>query len=71
MEQAFPELVDKFEVARLLNVHPRTIHQWRKEGLPFIKISPVIVRFDLEKVREWVLKRTAEEMEKKGGRTGD
>jgi excisionase family DNA binding protein len=41
------------ELAEALKVSRQTLYDWRKKGLPFIKIGSRI-RFDLEAVNEWI-----------------
>ena len=38
---------EKLQVAEI------TIHKWREKGLPFLKLGRA-VRFELEKVMEWI-----------------
>lgn len=47
------ELLTTIELAEVLNISRQTIFRWRKEGMPFYKISKS-VRFDLEEIREWL-----------------
>lgn len=54
------QLLDRFELAKILKVHPLTITNWRRQGMPFLKPSTNVVRFELDKVREWVIERTRE-----------
>jgi excisionase family DNA binding protein len=44
------DLTEKLKVTR------ETIHQWRKQGLPFFKVGGSI-RFDPEKVNEWITQK--------------
>jgi len=43
----------KSDVAKMLNVSPRTIDNYLALGLPVIKLSPRCCRFDLPEVRNW------------------
>jgi hypothetical protein len=46
-----PELLKRRELARKLNVSPRSIDNWQKEKkIPVIKLSPRCCRFDLQSV---------------------
>lgn len=46
------------EVARLLNVEPRTIRLWRRtRGLPHIRLTGKVVRFKPADVDEWLTSR--------------
>lgn len=45
------------ELQEHLKVSSVTIWRWRKEGLPFKKLGPQSIRFDLEEVMKWLEKR--------------
>lgn len=45
------------ELTEILKVHENTIYLWAKEGMPRIKLSPKDVRYDLDKVMEWLEER--------------
>jgi hypothetical protein len=48
-----PQIVDKYGLAEILGVRPRTIAGWAtKRTIPFIKISRSAIRFDVAKVLE-------------------
>ena len=47
------------EVADMLKVHFNTIHNFRKEGMPFKKIGSS-VRFDIDEVMEWIESKNKE-----------
>lgn len=47
------ELYTTREVAEMLKVHVNTINNFRKEGMPYKKISHA-VRFDADEVMEWI-----------------
>lgn len=47
------ELLTTEKLSEILKVSRITIYNWRKKGLPCIKIGRT-VRFDLEKVMEWI-----------------
>lgn len=45
------ELLTAEELARRLRVKPRTIRQWSRSGrIPAIRLSPKVVRYELEAV---------------------
>ena len=49
--RSFPKLISAASLADLLDVSSRTIRAWQKEGrLPYIKISPGTVRYDVAEV---------------------
>ena len=41
------------ELAKYLKVHPNTIHNWLKIGLPCFRRG-FVIRFNLERVLEWL-----------------
>ena len=47
-------MLSKKEVAELLNVTERTIDRYRKQGMPCTVLPTGTVRFDLEKVNQWI-----------------
>ncbi len=49
------KLLNKKEIAELLNVHPNTIDNHRKKGMPCI-VSDRIIRFDEKEVINWMKK---------------
>lgn len=50
------ELLTAKQLAERLQCSERTIHAWRKAGLPAIKVTVGrLVRFDLEAVQRWLL----------------
>jgi excisionase family DNA binding protein len=48
-------LVTKKDICVLLNISRATLDRWRSKGLPSIKVDRA-VRFDKEKVIEWVMR---------------
>lgn len=50
------ELVTTKELSSLLKVTRQTVANWRKEGLPFMKLGRSI-RFDYDEVIEWLKER--------------
>lgn len=52
-------MLTREDLARELKVHPNTVDNWRKQGLPCVKINKS-VRFDLQDVIDW-LKENSEE----------
>lgn len=53
-------LLTNKEMAELLNVNVKTLSRYRKDGLPFLQLSDRIIRYDEEKVMEWIRKRSEE-----------
>ena len=49
-------LVKMKDICDLLKVSRTTINNWRKKGMPYEKFG-TIVRFDKEKVYEWLKER--------------
>ena len=48
---SLPDLITKDEVAACLRVSRRTINRWMASGhLPYVQITPTVVRFDVEAV---------------------
>lgn len=47
------EYLTKKELAQLLKVHESTVDRWRREGLPYIKVSRKVL-FDEAQVKEWL-----------------
>lgn len=46
------QLLNEKALASVLAVSPRTLRTWRKEGrLPYIRVSPGVVRYELSEVR--------------------
>lgn len=57
-------------LAEKFGVHPQTIRNWEKLGLPFAKIGPRLKRYSLAEVYKWaalkdVSKNLAENIKKK------
>ena len=53
--------LDQRELARAMNVSPRTIRAWmRDEGLPFLRVGGVL-RFPVIELRRWMAARTESE----------
>lgn len=50
------ELLTSAELAKYFKVTEQTIYNWRKEGIPSIKIGREY-RYELGKVMEWLRKR--------------
>jgi phage terminase Nu1 subunit (DNA packaging protein) len=47
------ELMDRKELAAWFKVSLPTIDRWIREGVPCMKPSPGVVRFELSEVVEW------------------
>lgn len=56
-EKTFSNLITTKELAKHLGVTEMTILRWRKKGMPFKKIGPYMVRFDLDEVMDWTLNK--------------
>jgi len=41
------DLIRTFEVTKV------TVHNWRKAGMPHVKLSPKVFRYRLEAIEEW------------------
>ena len=52
------ELMTSQEVADYFKVTMQTVHNWRKEGVPSIRIGHEY-RYDLEKVMKWLEERNS------------
>ena len=52
-------MLTREDLANELQVHPNTVDNWRKQGLPCVKFNKS-VRFDLQEVLAW-LKEHSEE----------
>ncbi|WP_337098660.1 helix-turn-helix transcriptional regulator [Paenibacillus sp. YIM B09110] len=55
------EIVTAKVVCDKLSISKRTLCKWKNEGLPSIKLSYNIVRYDLISVMEWVKERNKEQ----------
>jgi excisionase family DNA binding protein len=52
-----PALLTVAEVARLLRVHPKTVHRLRRgAGIPCVRVGAQL-RFDLQEVLRWLSAR--------------
>lgn len=49
-----PVGVDKRALAQAFCVHPRTVSNWMSEGLPHLKITRRLVRYEIETCRAWL-----------------
>lgn len=49
-----PVLHNRRSLAEAIRVSPRTIDNWVRAGLPHLKLSPRMVRFDLAEVLAWM-----------------
>lgn len=45
------------DICEIYNVTPRTVNNWRKEGLPCRRISQRLIRYDMEEVEKWIKER--------------
>ena len=50
------DLFNTNELADSLGISPRTVYTWRKErGLPFVRVGPRLIRFDVDLVEAWLV----------------
>lgn len=49
-----PVLHNRVTLAEAVRVSPRTIDNWTRNGLPHLKLSPRMIRFDLGEVLSWM-----------------
>ena len=49
-------LYNRKQLAKALGIHPRTVLNYRKKGLPYIKIGDRSTRYDFDEVVEWFKK---------------
>lgn len=42
------------EVCELLSISRTTLYRLKKEGLPYIKINDGVIRFEEDRVLEWI-----------------
>jgi hypothetical protein len=47
-------LLTEKQIAEHIGCHPDTVHALEKKGLPVIRITPRIKRYDLDMVRKWI-----------------
>jgi len=47
-------MIKKTELAELIGVKPVTIERWVKKGMPHLKAPNGTIRFEIEKVKEWM-----------------
>lgn len=41
------------ELAESLSVSEKTIHDWKDNGMPYIRLGQRIIRYDFDKVIKW------------------
>lgn len=51
------KLIKTKDLADFLGVTTQTIYNWRKDGMPHIKLGYHLVYFELDKVMEWLKSR--------------
>jgi excisionase family DNA binding protein len=62
-ERIAKRLHSKEEVARAVSVSPRTVENWMaQKRIPFIRLSPRLIRFDLERVKTALKKYEVKEV---------
>jgi excisionase family DNA binding protein len=58
-----PELVDKFVIARVFGVSPRTIENWvAQRKIPFLRIGRRTMKFKIADVRRALDRKTVKEI---------
>jgi excisionase family DNA binding protein len=56
-------LLTKDELAKLLNVHPRTINAWMAaRRIPFLRVGPRMVRYDKHAVERALARNITKEI---------
>ena len=50
-------LLTRLELAKILKVSLRTVDKLKAEGMPHLKITDSIIRFNLDEVLNWLRKR--------------
>lgn len=53
-ETSQPVLHNRVTLAEAVRVSPRTIDNWTRHGMPHLKLSPRMIRFDLGEVLKWM-----------------
>jgi len=49
------DLFNTDELSDSLGISPRTVYAWRKHrGLPFVRVGPRLIRFDIFSVEAWL-----------------
>ena len=48
------ELLTIKEIESIFKVHRQTVYLWRKKGMPYVKLGPKSIRFNLDDVMEWM-----------------
>ena len=57
-------LLTKDELAKLLNVHPRTINAWMAaRRIPFVRVGPRMVRYDKHAVERALARNITKEID--------
>lgn len=59
MENITEKLVDIEEAAQWFGVSPMTIRRWVADGMPSVRPSPKVLRFELSACTEWARNRCA------------
>ncbi len=47
-------MLNKLQLAEKFSVSEMTINRWVKKGMPHLKAPNGTIRFELEKVKEWM-----------------
>lgn len=55
-------LISEHEVARILNIAPKTLQSWRQNGFgpKYLKLSNKTIRYKTEDIQNWLQQRTNE-----------
>lgn len=58
------EFLNREQLAKVFNCSARTIENWKRQGLPFVKVG-ALVRYDKEAATAWFLKHSQSAAESK------
>ena len=58
------KLVKSTELCQILDCSRATLSQYRRMGLPYLKIGPKMCWYDLEEVRAWMKRNARREVQR-------
>lgn len=58
MKKQIYELLSRKQIAKILGVNERTVDNYRKRGMPHIKLPSGSIRFNEKEVFEWLKEET-------------